>query len=152
MAELTDRLDVLSEKVFDILTTNQEALGLEDIWMGDQDRVPRVPAAAVEPGPKTREWSGAPRRTRVTLDVYVLLYLEVVTGGIQRNVRESARLSEEVEAVLHADATLGGLVISSFVVENAPGYATREKTMMRASRMVLRSTSQIQLPMVPEIP
>jgi hypothetical protein len=142
---LTDRLDVLAEKVHEIMLTNQSALGLADIWYGDQERVPRVPSLAVEPGPKNREWNGSPRRTQVTMDIYVLVYMEKVQG-VQLNIRESTQLGEEVEAVLHANATVDGLVISSYVVENTPGYITRANTLMRASRLVFRCLSQAQLP------
>lgn len=146
MANLTDRLDVLCEDVFSRLTASKVAIGLEDVWMGDQERVPRTPSAAVEPGPKSRDYNGAPRRFLVTMDVYVMVYLEKVQAA-STNVRASMKLTETVEEVLHANAQLGGLVIASYVYQNEPGFAERDKTMFRASRITFRCTSQAQLPM-----
>lgn len=142
---LTDRTDVITEAVFDKLVVNKSALGLQDVWYGDQDRMPRTPACAVEPGPKARQHNGTPRRFLVEIDVYVMLYVEKIQDT-QENEREMVRLAEETEEVLHSDARLGGLVVHSFVLTSEPGYVTRGGTLLRATRLTFRTTSQKQLP------
>jgi hypothetical protein len=143
--ELTDRIDVFTLATVALLEANKSVLGLTDVWLGDQVRVPRTPCAAVEPGPKTREYNGAPRRFSVDLESYIMLYMEKVQDT-QLSTQEVMSLAEEVEAVLHADAQMGGLVTSSYVLQNDPGYAERSGTLYRASRLTFRATSQKQLP------
>lgn len=143
--ELTDRIDTFTAAIVDLLEANKSALGLTDVWLGDQVRVPRTPCVAVEPGPKGREYNGAPRRFVVTLESYIMLYIEKVQDT-QLNTQEATTLAEEVEAVLHADAQMGGLVVSSYVAQSDPGYAERSNTQFRAVRLTFRATSQKQLP------
>ena len=114
MATLTDRIDVFTGAVFDLLVVNKTNLGLEDIWYGDQNKTPTTPCVAVESGTKAREMNGAPRRVLVGFVVYLLLYLEKIQD-LQLNRKESEKLAEDIEGVLHADATFGGLVIHSHV-------------------------------------
>lgn len=145
---LTDRLDDVAQAVFNILTTNKTTLGLADVWWGDQALLPRTPAACVEPLRKTRELNGAPRRTEVMLFVQVLLFVGRIQD-VQVNRKEVDAMSESVEAALHADATLGGIVIHSLVDSIDSGYATRSNTLYRASRVNLTAKSQAQLPYTP---
>lgn len=145
MAELVDRNDVFTAAVFDAISAQKTVLGLEDVWMGDQERVPRTPCVAVEPGGKVREYSGVPRRFLITFEIYVLVYVERIQDT-QKNTRQSLKLSEEVEAVLHADETMGGIVISSHVSESNAGYVVRSGTLLSAIRLTFRATSQKSLP------
>jgi hypothetical protein len=145
---LTDNLMTFNQAVFNLIDTNQVALGLADVWFGDQDRNPTTPCVAVEPGPKNREFNGVPRRFEVTMDSYVLVYIERIQDT-QQNVKDMLNVSEAVEGVLHANAQLGGLVVHSFVMTNEPGYATRGGTLVRASRITFRGVSQVQLPYTP---
>lgn len=142
---LTDNLMTFNQAVFNLIDTSKVSLGLADVWFGDQDRNPTTPCVAVEPGSKNREFNGAPRRFLVTMDSYVLVYIERIQDT-QQNVKDMLTVSEAVEAVLHADAQMAGIVTHSFVMTNEPGYATRGGTLVRASRLTFRGVSQVQLP------
>lgn len=127
------------------LLTDHLELGLQDVFYGDQDFLPRSPAACVEPNNKKQELKGAPRRTEVTLSVYVIVYFSHIRDT-EVNRRDADLLSEAIEAVLHLDAQCGGRVIHSMVTENASGWATKSSTPIRASRLSFEATTQAQLP------
>lgn len=127
------------------LLNDHAELGLQDVFYGDQDFLPRNPAACVEPQRKTQQLKGAPRRTEVNLSVFVILYVSALTDP-QSNRRDADKLSEEVEAVLHLDAQCKNQVIHSLVVSNESGWASKSGTPIRASRLTFEATSQDQLP------
>jgi hypothetical protein len=144
---LTDRVDTITLAVQDKLELNMSALpgNVQDVWLGDQDRLPRTPCLTVEPGNKVREYNGAPRRFSVSQDTYVVCYVECVQSA-KDNVELLMQVSEGVEEVLHSDAQLDGLVVSSFVVQTEMGFADRGGTKLRAARLTFRTTSQVMLP------
>lgn len=151
---LTDSVAVFAEAVFEKLLANQATLGLQDTWYGDQEKIPRTPCQTVEAGTKHRELNGAPRRTLVSIEVYVMVYHDQIQD-VQANARAAQARAEQVEAVLHSDPqwrtnpadASTGLVIHSFVTANEPGYVRRNNgSLMSASRLTLTATSQVQLP------
>jgi hypothetical protein len=135
----------LADYVVTLLTTNKTVLGLQDVYYGDQDLLPRSPAVCVEPNSKKQELNGAPRRVRIELSVYVIIYVGAIATN-QANRHASDELSEAVEAVLHADSQCGDRVIHSMVTENASGWSTKGGTPIRASRLNFEALSQAQLP------
>lgn len=145
---LTDQVDVFTNAVWSLLEANKSVLGLHDVWMGDQDRLPRTPCVSVEPGMKQRELNGIPRRYQVQLEAYVMVYMDRIQDT-QNNERQVLVISEAVEAVLHSDSTVGGIVIDSAVVETNPGYVNRGGTLMSATRLTFRAMSQKMLPYPP---
>lgn len=144
-------IDSLEEYVLTVhgkLGDNKSLMDVHDVHLGDQDRLPKTPCLSVEPGNKSREYNGAPRRFAVQLDAYVMVYVEKIQN-VSENVQLLLHTMELVEAVLHSDSTLGGRVISSFVADSEPGYTTRGGTLMRAGRLTFRALSQKQLPYPP---
>lgn len=142
---LFTRNSQLADYVVQLLQNHAAELGLLDVFYGDQDFLPRNPAAIVEPNRKEQELKGAPRRTAVQLGVYVVLYVSAITDT-QTSRRDADRLGEEVEAVLHLDAQCNGQVIHSLVTINESGWSTKRSTPIRASRLTFEATSQDQLP------
>jgi hypothetical protein len=142
---LTDSIADVGEYVFNLIEANESSLGLAKTYYGDQEKVPVTPVAIVETGDKLRELNGVPRRTKVTMTLYLMIYHSKVQDT-QISRREVEALAEAVELLLHADRTLGGLVIHCMVTTIEPGYATRDRTMLRASRLTFEATSQIMLP------
>lgn len=147
---LIDSLYTLSKIVHDALEANKEALGLNVVYYGDQERIPYTPAACIEPGDKSRRLNGAPRRTEVTLTCYVILYLYNVASP--ESVREGVdSLAEDIETFLHMDAQLrdGDLVpqvIDSLVTNVESGYQPKRNSLFRASRLTFEARSQVLLP------
>jgi len=145
MSNLTDDLQLVTTEVHRVFEENKVALGLQDIWYGDQDKLPRMPCATIESGPKNREYNGVPRRTQVVMDVYVIIYHGRVADG-QVNQKNAEQLAEKAENLLHQTEDLNGLVIDCLVVSNEPGYVVRGGAQTKASRLTLRCTSQKMLP------
>lgn len=145
MPELTDSLLTVSKYIETMLTTNQGPLGLQDVFFGDQTRIPRTPAACVEPGDKNRTLNGIPRRTQVDFTIYIILYLYRVKDA--EAVREESDLvAEAIETLIHTDARLGGHVIDSIVTSVESGYQQKGNSLFRASRLTIGARSQVQLP------
>lgn len=142
---LTSSTRVLAQAVYDLVVANKVSLGLADIWYGDEDKTPRTPCVVIESGEKTRSLNAAPRRVEVTFNIYVMIY-HAKLGDTQVTREQVEQLAEDVEAVLHADATIGGLVIHSLVALNEPGYASRGGALMKASRLTLQAISNQMLP------
>jgi hypothetical protein len=143
----TDSIYVYTNYVFELLDGRKAELGVQDVWFGDDasTKLPRTPAITVEGAPKSREYNGAPRRSMNTMDMYVMVYHDKI-ADVQENARNAMRRAEAVEAVLHEDAQLGGLVIDSMVISNEPGTADRGGSLMSASRLTFRARSQTLLP------
>lgn len=145
MADLTDKISVVSQAVHDLLEENKVGLGLADVWYGDQEKLPQTPAACVEAGTKTRDLNGSPRRTQVIMEVFIIVYHERVSDS-EENQKKSELLGEAVEDLLHQNEDLSGLVIHSMVISNEPGYVVRGGAQIKASRLTFQCTSQTMLP------
>jgi ribosomal protein L17 len=142
---LTDQLTDVAQFLFDLFTTNKAALGIQDVWWGDQSKLPRTPALCVEPATKTRVLNGAPRRTSLTLNVSLLLFTSKIQD-VQNNRKAVDELAESCEALVHLNPQMDGLVVHSLVDTFESGYATRSGTLYRATRLNVAATSQAMLP------
>jgi len=148
----TDSYVALSNRVKTILETNAVTLGLQDVFYGDQMRIPRTPAACVEPGSKQRELSGLPRRVSNILTCYVLVYLYKLQSA--EDIREADdSLAEAIETFLHADAQLKTAgeptVLDSMVTSIESGYQQKGNSLFRAARITFQATSLTLLPSTP---
>lgn len=142
---LTDKISVFSGKIFDLIEANKITLGFQDVFYGDQERIPRHPAVCVESGDKAQELNGAPRRTAVTLECILLVYHSKVQQT-QTSRRELELLNEAVELLIHQNRTMDDTVIHCMVTQIEPGYMSKNGTMMRASRITIVGNSQVMLP------
>jgi hypothetical protein len=120
------------------------ALGLQDVWYGDQEMVPRTPAVAVEPGSKARVIAGTSRSTENRLTVYLMVYVAKIQD-VQATRKTTDQIAEAIEVHLHNDPTLGGLVIFSMVSSVESGYAIRGGTLMRSARMTWEGLSKTRI-------
>jgi hypothetical protein len=99
----------------------------------------------VEPDHKTNQLKGAPRRIRIDIRNFLLVYFAYV-GSPQDNRHAADELAESIETLLHKDATLGGLVIDSMVDDVESGYVTKSGSLVRGSRITFSAQSQGMLP------
>lgn len=127
------------------LSANQNALGIQQVFYGDQDRVNTTPIACVETDTKTGDLTGAQRQVTYEVKVFVLLYVAKV-GSSQENRAEVDALATQVETVLNADANLGGAIIHGYVTSIEAGYATKTDSVVRAIRITYTATTQARLP------
>lgn len=148
----TDSFYVFTKAIQAIAEAAKEDLGLVDIWYGDQKQIPRTPTLCVVADGKTREIEGAPRRSRNNLKCYLVLYHSKIQD-VQKNSEEVDQLAERLEAEIHKDPTLGGLVIHSLVTGIDAGEITRlvntTNTQFRAARLTVEAFSKTMLPMSP---
>lgn len=146
MPELTDQLVVVANALKGILEDAQEDLGLEDVFYGDLDRIPRSPAACIETGEKTRELEGAPRRTLVTMPVYIFVYHNALKAASDDQKEENDLLSEAIETEIHKYPHLGGLVIHGMCTALEPGYEQKQDNIWQVTRITYEATSKVMLP------
>jgi hypothetical protein len=146
MVDLTDSLVVVAGAVSDILVGVQGTLGIQDIWYGDQDRIPRSPAVCIETGEKTRELNGAPRRTLVSLPIYLLVYHNALEAGANDQRLKNDTLAEAIETELHNHEDLGGLVVHSYCTALEPGYQRKRDALWQVTNITFVATSQVMLP------
>lgn len=142
---LTASLVEFNDALLTKLRTNQGALGINCLFYGDQDRIPGTPCVCLEPDVKSSSLKGAPRRTQVNFVTYLLIYHSEVTSP-QDNLRSANVLAEQIETLIHADRTLGGLVIHCMVAATDSGYVRKNNTLMRSSRLTVTAESQDMLP------
>jgi hypothetical protein len=129
-----------------MLSTNAVALNLEDVFYGDQQRIPRTPAACVESGEKRRALKGAPRMTLVDITTYVIVY-HYKLKSVQEIREDNDLLAEAIETLVHSDCKLGGYVIDSMVTSVESGYQMKGNSLFRASRLTIEARSQVLLPL-----
>jgi hypothetical protein len=148
VAELTDSLTVFADWVKNYLDdeTWRTSVGIAQVLYGDQEKINVVPLVCVEPSQKSRDFNGAPRRTQIDFEIYILVYYGTLQDT-QLNRAEVDRIAEAVETRLHAALTCDGLVINSLVTNLTSGAANKGGTLMRATRLTFTARSQVQLPM-----
>lgn len=144
MADLTRYLSEFAGAIETLLEANKVTLGLQDVWYGDQALVPRTPAVAVEPGTKDVQLNNAFRRPEAEMTVYILVY-HATFGSPQDNRRDADLLAEEIEDLLNNQNQMSGLVIHSYVSRVESGYATKNNTMMRSTRLTFTGLTKYQL-------
>lgn len=137
----TDRTSVLCTYIQNILVNS---LLFEDVWYGDQNMIPRTPAAAVEPGSKTRAWSGTSSQSenRFSIDV-IIFHSRLEDVNLTR--KEALEQAEQVEELLHSDLTMGGLVIDSLCTAVEPGYAERGNLLLQATSVTWEGRSKTRV-------
>jgi hypothetical protein len=141
----TDSLETITQTIVSLLEDHTE-LGFEDVFYGDQDLIPRTPAAAVESAGLARELQGIATggMTRNELSVYIFVYHCPIQSA-QKTRKECDQFAEQVQRLLHNDVTLGGLVIHGFCNNSEPGVAVRGGAAMRAHRITWMGISKTRL-------
>lgn len=146
-APLTDSAEVIANYIYQMLLnpTNMTALGVNDVWYGDQSLLPRTPALCVNPGTKKREFQGATFRTLNTIETYVLVYFGVIQD-IQLNLHAATTLADAIETLVHSDLKLGGNVTAVLCTQNEPGMINKAGVWMMGARLTFESMSKTTFP------
>jgi len=148
----TDSLYTFTKAIQAIIAGVQEVRGIADIFYGDQQQIPRTPTVCVIADKKTRTLEGMPRRVLNTITCFVIIYHSKIQD-IQLNSAEADQLAEAIEADIHADPIMGGLVIHSMVTDVEAGQLSRmvntSQTQFRSTRLTVEGISKTMLPMNP---
>ena len=144
---MSTSLVTFSEYIIGLLKANALTLGVKPvaIFYGDQDTVPYSPTICVDPEQKTTEYAAAMRNIDVTFTTHVIIYHSQFTSAAD-NAVNADRLAESIETLFHTDPTCGGIVLDSHVSQIESGYAQRENTIYRASRLTCVGRSKARLP------
>jgi hypothetical protein len=144
----TDLSTELALAIRDRIRAVQADLGIADVFYGQHTMIPRSPAVEVKPGAKVRELAGvaAPGgRTLNRLGV-VIEVLSAKVGPEETERLDLDRLAQSIEAELHKDTTMGGLISHGFVRDWTPGeFADSRGGMWRTVRMTFIGTSKTYL-------
>ena len=134
--------------LFTLLEANRVTLGLEEVYFGDQVKIPKTPTLVVEPDTKRRELAGVPRRVENTLRAWVIIYYSRVENT-ETSAVGALEVAERVETFLHRreHQDLNGLVIHMYCTETEPGYRTKDNSRFRAVRLSVEGITKTMLGM-----
>lgn len=144
----TDNDVVMATAIRDLILANAATLLLDDVLYGNHNNIPRASAAVITPGGHRRQLAGvsAPGgRTENTLMCDIALHWSKV-GDEEAERRAVDERAYEVEKLLHADTTLGGLVIHGFVQQVERGETLMaNNSMFRSVRLFYAATTKTYL-------
>jgi len=130
----SDKATVVSQRIYDYLIEGRLILGLEEVYDGDEQLIPKTPSVCVIMGNKNRLLSGVPFRTDNTFEIFLMVYHGKIQDS-QLNQRECMNLAEAIEDYLHLDKTMGDNVIHGYCTGIEPGALRLGNTMMFVSRI-----------------
>jgi hypothetical protein len=142
---LTASGEVVASAIKAIIEADKVALGVVDVFYGDQATLPHTPAVCVSPGTKAREFAGATLTTANMFETYVYVYFGKVQD-VQANLHSAQTLADAIEPLVQADITLGGIVISTLCTQNEPGLINKQGSLMMGNRLTFQSMSRTRLP------
>lgn len=155
--DLTSRLSVVASRIQTIIAakkgdTSFFTPAIAEVYYGDQEKLPSVPAVCVEPVSLVREWPPTPTdMTKNTLEVAILIHYTTYVGGVENARLVADQLSEAIADLLninhrHLRDVLGNdLVIYSAVIQNDSGYTYRNDTNYRTNRLLWRGLTKTSL-------
>lgn len=112
--------------IYDILNVQGGELGLLYVAYGDEDKVPKMPAAQVATGVLAREFH-ATHTFLNTFNIDILVYHGNLKATHAQRSKEDLELCSSIRALLHSDMTLGGNVIQGWVIQESPATIARPK-------------------------
>lgn len=132
------------QMAMDDTTIGGQGIPNENIFYGDQVRIPRVPALCIFGGVRARGLEGIVR-TDNNITVYLILYYMSARESSQLNAQKMDVMAEELEELLHTDLQMGGLVTHGYVRSVEPGWAMRENGLMQATRLTWQGYNRTSL-------
>lgn len=139
----TDSLYVVAIELQAVMEQSKDDLGVEDVWYGDQNTMPRYPAVCVEPSDMIREIAGTGLGGATENTFQVIIY--VYHGPLQdlsKNRKEADELCARIEFLLHNNLQLNGKVIHGFIVRNESGAADKAGSLLAAHRLTWEGKSK----------
>lgn len=140
---LTDNMSTICQYLVDNLAADS-TLDFQDVWFGDQELIPRVPCATVDPGETTRILSEARRFVNCIITAYITVYHGQLDNR-GTSLKSALQKGEATRDAIDAYQTLGGLVIFSYCSSVEVGTAVRGNNLLSASRISWEATTQVQL-------
>jgi len=130
---------------YSVLSDGETVLLEEDVYYGDQSRLPHATAVCLEPSDKDRVLSGAPNMTTNDFTIFILVYVQLVQD-VQQTRKDADNLAYDIEHWLHQDLQLSGTLIHGFVSRAESGFTFKQNTLYRSSRMTYSGRNKTSLP------
>jgi hypothetical protein len=113
----TDRDDLVAQAIFDLIELNKATLFLDDVFYGNQNMIPRASAAVVTAMGKRRALAGvAAPGGRTDNDLMIIIDLHWSKVGDEATERKNCDdRAYALEQLIHADTTIGGIIIHGFI-------------------------------------
>ena len=140
---LTDNMSTIGQYLIDQLD-GESSLAFTNVYFGDQDIIPSVPCATVEPVMLNRELIEARRFIQAEMEFFITVY----TGRLENratNLKSALEKGEATRDRLDTYQTCGGIVIFSYCTGLEVGTAVRGNNLLSASRITFFAKSQVQL-------
>lgn len=139
-------LSVIGAALEKILTDNQEDLGLQDIFFGDQTLIARTPTACIEPNTVERIMNSTGFMTDNAVTAFIMLYHGKVQDK-QLNRVQCLQYAEAIARVIHTgdNKNLGGLVVHGYISTLDAGFAVRSNSWFMVTRMTYHAVSRTPL-------
>jgi len=141
---VTNKVSEIAEYLVDLISQNKTALGVDEVYYGDQQKLNAGVVVCIEPDEKITTLKGHPRVMRVEFSLQIFVYHAMLQSAIASR-RANDKCAEAIETLIHEHYILGGLVIDSVVASIQSGIVTKSNSIVRASRMEFRATSQVIL-------
>jgi len=138
----------VAEYLFTKVDTSKETYGIKQVLMGKHNMVPLSPTVRVLPAPRRRNLVGvaAPGgRVENLFTVYVDVMIADPLAGESQGIRNVELLANQIEKLIHADTTLGGLLIHGFFTEADPGEEFIQNSSFRVVRLTFSGVSRTYL-------
>jgi len=135
----TDKDEVVADFLFNLLTTNKVTLQLDDVLYGNQIMIPHASAAVVTAMGKRRTLAGVSAPGGRTLNELVVnIEMHWSRVGDEGTERKNAdNRATALEAIIHQDTTLGGIIIHGFINQVDRGETQfANGSMFRSVRMI----------------
>lgn len=143
----TDRGTVVAAFILDLIEDNKVTLGVDTVLYGIHDKIPTGICVAVTTGRKTRAREGVASpggQTRNRMITLVTVYnSRIGDEGTERLFVD--QLAEEIEALIHQDITLAGIVFDCFVEDIDPGFTYKQGTQFRSVQMTVTAMTKTRV-------
>ena len=145
-AGLTNRASVVAQAIQTVLIDNQVALGLTDVFYGDQDIIPRYPCVCVEVDLKSTPPTEVNPMTYGlnTFEILLILYNSKIED-VDTLRLETDTLAEDIADVMHKDFRLTGLVTFGYVTTIQYGYVVKQGRLVRSAKLTWRAINKTPL-------
>lgn len=144
----TDKDEVLALAIRDLIELNKADLGIGLVLYGDHTQIPTGTAAMIMAMGKRRQLTsvaGPGGMTENMLIVNIEIHRSVVSDE-ETNRRATDVMATAVEELLHADVTMGGIIIHGFIVQVDRGNTQfANGSMFRTVRMTYNGKTKTHL-------
>lgn len=144
MGSLTDSLLVVSKYLYESLEAEKDSLGFKAVWYDIEGLAPTTPAVIIEPQNKSRAISNTGHMVENTFQVSIILLHSRMASKSETN-EESLEFAEAIEAHLHSDKTLGGLIVHGYVTGLQQGSVNLQRTLLRATALSWQGMSKTRI-------